>query len=136
MKKILVLCSSLICFGSFGQADERITSLDFVQVLNDNYEEAIYYYQYNWRILREWAVEEKVISSYEFFQTESTPDQPFDFILRTTYPDSARFALREENFERLIQKKGDLKLKNKLQPGDFRKILFSKELSRHGFTIY
>jgi len=136
MKKILVLITSLICFGSFGQADNRITSLDFVQILNDNREEAIYYYQNNWKVLRDWALEEKIISSYEFFQTDSTPDQPFDFVLRTTYPDSALFAAREENFQRLIRRKGESRLKNKLQPSDFRKILFSKELSRHGFTNY
>ncbi|MEP1097752.1 MAG: hypothetical protein ABJG78_21715 [Cyclobacteriaceae bacterium] len=136
MKKILVLCTSLTCFASFGQTDNGITSLDFVQILNNNREEAIYYYQNNWKVLRDWALEEKIIASYEFFQTESTPDQPFDFILRTTYPDSIQFAAREENFQRLIRRKGESRLKNELQPSDFRKILFSKEFSRHGFSVY
>lgn len=136
MKNILALCLLLTSSIGFGQIDKRITSLDFVQVLGENYEEAIYYYQNNWKVLREWAVEEEYILSYDFIQTEPTEDQPFHFVLRTTYPDKERFDAREENFQELIKRKGKLRLKSELQPVDFRKILFSKEKSMHGFAIY
>ena len=41
-----VLSSSSICIG---QENEKVSLMFFVQVLNDNYEEAIFYYQNNWK---------------------------------------------------------------------------------------
>ncbi len=135
MKKILTFCAlsmSLLCVS---QSDERISTLDFVQVLDDNYEEAIYYYQNNWNILREWAVKESYIASYEFMQTQPSQEQPFHFILMTTYSNKEQFDKREENFAILIERRGGRRLKNELQPSEFRKIIYSKESSSHGFTI-
>ena len=135
MRKALALSILVASFGSLAQTDERISTLDFVQVLNDNYDETLYYYQNNWNVLREWAMEEKYIHSYEFVRTAFSEEQPFHFILITTYANQDQFDKREENFEILIKRRGGRRLKNEIQPGDFRKILFGQRAARHGFDV-
>ncbi len=135
MRKVLAFGTLFISISIAAQTDERISTIDFVQVLNDNYEETLYYYQNNWNVLREWAIEENVIHSYEFFRTEYSEEQPFHFILMTTYSNKEQFDKREENFEVLIKRKGGNRLKNEIQPGEFRKIIFGQDGARHGFDL-
>ncbi len=135
MRKALVLCVLLASFSVFAQTDKRISTLDFVQVQNDNYSETVYYYQNNWNVLREWAIEENYIHSYEFVRTKYSEEQPYHFILITTYANKAQFDKREENFEILIKRKGGSRLKNDIQPKDFRKLLNGHREAKHGFDV-
>lgn len=134
MKKLFtLLCCLCVYLGNC--QNTRVTSVDFVQVLNDNIEETIYYYQNNWKVLRELAIKDDYISSFEFLQTEWTEEQPFHFMLITTYANEEQFEKREENFEKLIEQLDGRKLLNRKQPREFRKILFSKEKSKHIFDL-
>jgi hypothetical protein len=63
--------------------------MDFVQVLNDNKEEAVYYYQNNWKVLREMALKKDYIHSFQLLETTESEDAPFQLILITTYKDKA-----------------------------------------------
>ncbi len=114
---------SLISTMVDAQIETRISSIDFVQVLNDNHEEALYYYENNWRWLRELAVEKGYISDYEFMQVDRTEETPYDIILITIYSNKEQAALREDNFAELIEIKGSLRLLNDKQPSEFRKLL-------------
>lgn len=116
---------------AFAQEDQSITTFDFVQVQNDNQEEALYYYENNWVFLRKRAVEEGYIQSFEWFQVARQEDAPFDIILMTTYGNRSQFDQREVGFQRLIKEKGDRILLNDKQPAEFRRVLFSKEESKH-----
>lgn len=107
--------------------DDEISTVDFIQIIDDQRDEAIYYYQNNWQILRDQAVEKGFISSYQFYETPFSEEAPFHIILITTYSDRKQYEKREENFGELIKANGPLKLLNDLQPGSFRKTLFSKE---------
>lgn len=131
MKPILFLAFFILSVASYGQSDERISTIDFVQVLNGSKAEAIYYYQNNWKIMREWAVDRKLIHSYELLETEPTEESPYTLILITTYSNTEQYAQREDNFAKLIEEKGSLKLLNDKKPGDFRKIINYNEGVKH-----
>ncbi|MEM6380879.1 MAG: hypothetical protein AAF705_22090, partial [Bacteroidota bacterium] len=66
--------------------------------------------------------------------TPFNEDQPFEFILITTYANNEQYELREDHFQELIKEKGALDLMNEKQPGDFRKTLFNREMVRHWKT--
>lgn len=123
----------LISLGQFCQAqvDERISTLDFVRVLNGNKEEAEYYYQNNWRVHREKALTRGMIHSYEVLETIPSEKTPYHLILITTYANKEQFDAREDNFGRLIEEKGGLSLLNDKQPADFREIPFNNGEVRH-----
>ena len=105
--------------------------MDFVQIVNGNEEEAKYYFKNNWQILREMAIKKRHIHSYQFLETPPEEGANFQFVLITTYKDATQYKLREEHFAALIAEKGPLKLLNEIQPGDFRKSLFTKERVKH-----
>lgn len=132
MRKVLCLLVLLMVSTiSNAQQETRISSIDFVQVLNKNHDEALYYYHNNWRWLRELAVEKGYIVDYEFYQVERTAETPYDLILITVYGNKAQSEAREENFTELIELKGDLRLLNEKQPGEFRKLLMGHDKAIH-----
>lgn len=119
---------SILFFVSFipAQVSESVSTVDLVEVLNENQAEAEYYYQNNWKILRDQAMEKGYIQSYQLIQTEPTEDLPVSIMLITTYKDMAQYEKAEENFGKLIEASGGLKLLNEKKPGDFRKTIYSK----------
>ncbi len=131
MKILLLLIALNFNYLSYGQVDDRITTIDFVQILNDNKDETIYYYQNNWKVLRDMAIEKEYIASYQLLETQSTEDAPFQIMLITTFAHQKQYDLREDHFGELIEDKGPLKLMNDKKPADFRKILFNKNMVRH-----
>ena len=130
MKIILLILASSIFNLVHGQHDDRISTMEFVQILDNNKEETIYYYQNNWKVLREMAIEKNYIHSYQLLETP-VEGEPFQIILMTTYANKEQYDRREDHFAELIKEKGDLRLLNDKQPAEFRKSLFSKEMVRH-----
>ena len=131
MKKITFLFSILFCSISFAQKNTKISTIDFVQVLNNNKKEVVFYYKNNWEILRKTAIKKSYINSYQLLETVPTKDALFSFILITTYKNKSQFELREKHFEELIKAKGKLKLLNNKKPGEFRKTIFGKDVYHH-----
>nr|WP_298995301.1 hypothetical protein [uncultured Allomuricauda sp.] len=105
--------------------------MDFVQILNENREETLYYFQNNWKVLREMAVKRGYIHSFDVLETPFSEDAPFELILITTYKNEEQYGAREEHFRELIDEKGELDLMNDKKPGEFRKTLFNKENVTH-----
>ena len=130
-RTILILIVLGINFIAYGQQDDRISTIDYVQILNGNKAEAVYYYQNNWRVLRKMALENDYIDSFQILETPFTEEEPFQLMLITTYANKKQYDLREDHFGELIKEIGALKLLNEKKPGDFRKTLFSKEKVRH-----
>ncbi|GAA3606558.1 hypothetical protein Q4Q39_11090 [Flavivirga amylovorans] len=116
---------------SYGQQGDKISTIDFVQILNDNKEEAAFYYQNNWKVLRKMAIKKKYIHSFQILETPANEDAPFHLMLITTYLNEEQYKLREDHFSELIKEKGKLELLNDKKPGAFRKTLFSKEKTLH-----
>ena len=113
------------------QKNNLLSTIDFVQVVDNNYEETIYYYQNNWQVLREAALAKKYIHSYQLLETPFTKEAPFQIMLVTTYANDRQYQKREEHFEELIEQKGGLNLMNEKQPGEFRQVIFNKEQVKH-----
>jgi len=134
MKKAVTIILLLIaCYSINAQIDNRITTIDFVQILNENKEEAIFYYENNWKVLRDLALQKGYIDSYQLLETPASEDAPFQLMLITTYPNEAQYDLKEQNFTELMNEKGDLRLLNSKKPAEFRKIIYGKEAVRHIF---
>ncbi|MEM7381946.1 MAG: hypothetical protein AAF361_12215 [Bacteroidota bacterium] len=75
------------------------------------------------------AVANNYIHSYELLETEATEDAPFQLILKTTYLNQQQFEKSEENFQKLIDEKGETRFLNEKRPAEFRKLLFHKNLT-------
>ena len=131
MKNLLLFVVLAMSSVSFAQVDDRITTIEFVEVLNNNKEEALYYFQNNWKVLRDKAVAKKHIHSYQLLETPKSDEAPFQIMLITTYLNKVQYELREDHFQELIKESGGLKLLNNKKPTEFRKSLFSKDMVRH-----
>lgn len=130
MRFLLLKLFVVVSFLSYAQ-DERISSLDFVQILDGNVDEAMFYYQNNWEQLRLMALDSGYIHSYELLETSFDDNAPFHLILLTTYANQEQFDRREDNFGALIAVKGELQLLNEKKPNEFRKVIFWKEPVNH-----
>ena len=115
----------------YGQYQEKISTIDFVQILNDHTKEATYYYENNWKVLREMAVEKGYIDTFQILETTFTEDTPFHLLLITTYKNQTQYEIREESFRELIEEKGELLLINQKKPAHFRKTILSSEIVKH-----
>lgn len=114
--------------GTQAQKNNTITTFEQINVINNHVEEAKYYYQNNWKVLRDMALEKEYIDSYNLLFSEE--GEVPHFILLTSYKDKEQFDSREAHFSELIASLGDLKLLNDLQPSDFRKSVFGSEEMR------
>lgn len=127
MKRFLILFLWCVCYTSLAQENMRLSTIDFVTVVADKHAEALFYYQNNWKVLREAALEKGYIDSYQLLETNNS-DTPYQLILVTTYADAAQYEAREQHFETLIQARaGSVKLMNKTEPAGFRTVLYSLE---------
>ena len=102
----------------------EIVAIDFVKVLNGNDEEAIYYYENNWKQYRVSALERGYISSWQLL-VKTSEDGSTDILLMTGYASEAEYAAREENFAVVMQEPGrdGPALLNDKAPGEFREII-------------
>lgn len=115
----------------YAQANDKISTIEFVEIVNNNKEEALYYFQNNWKVLRDKAIKKNYIHSYQLLETPASDNAPFQIVLVTTYLNKTQYDQREDHFQELIKDSGGLKLLNDKQPTEFRKSLFSKEMVRH-----
>ncbi|WP_347922434.1 hypothetical protein [Pontimicrobium sp. SW4] len=130
--KVLFLFTALSLGLSIqAQVNDKITTIEFVEVVNNNKEEALFYFRNNWKALRDKAITKNYIHSYQLLETPKSDEAPFQILLITTYLNKTQYDQRENHFQELIKEKGDLKLLNNKKPKEFRKSLFSKDMVRH-----
>jgi len=85
----------------------------------------MYYYEQNWKVYRDIALEEDVIQSYSFIHITDSKDS-IDIILITEFRDFEQYNNLEENFKKIMTKQrpnGPI-LMNDKQSGEFRKIIY------------
>lgn len=132
MKSLLTSIVFFFVINTFyAQTNAKQSSIDFVNVLNNNHAETLYYYQNNWKALREAALKKGYIEGYELLEIEPNETTPYRFILITTYANQNQYDNREAHFEELIQLSGGLKLLNEKTPNDFRKVIHSQDKVKH-----
>jgi len=131
MRYFLLFVFIIIAYtSSFSQSNERLSSIDFIAVLNNYHAEALYYYQNNWKALREAALKKGYIQSYNFIEIEPSEIAPYNFILITTYANSAQYEGREKHFNELIKASGGLKLLNTKEPKAFRQVVHGQDSAK------
>ncbi len=120
----------IVCFVN-SQAQNSITKIDFVKIKNGKRIEAIYFYENNWKVYRDIALEKGYIKSYKLLSTASDSTANFDLMLITEYIDSLQEKLSEERFQQIIKTSSPNgpRLLNNLKPNEFRLNLFLKEAS-------
>ncbi len=99
---------------------------DFVKIKNGLRDEAIYYYENNWKLYRDEAKKKGVIDSYELVAASSEKNADFDLILITRFRGEDQFRNVEKNFEPILKQlrpNGPI-LKNDRKPTDFRQNVF------------
>lgn len=116
---------------SYSQSNEKITTIEMVEILNDNADEAIYYFENNWKKLRETAVKKGYIHSFQLLKTTYSEEAPFHIVLVTTFANQKQFNDRETHFTELIKANGGLKLLNEKTPAEFRKSVFAVSGAKH-----
>jgi len=89
----------------------------------------MYFYENNWKIYRDIAIERGHIKSYKLLTTTKDSTANFDLILITEYRDSLQFKAREDNFQKILREVRPTgpKLLNSLKPNDFRENVFSRQ---------
>lgn len=100
--------------------------MDFVKVKDGRRDEAMYFYENNWKVYREEALKAGIIHSFELINARSESNSAFDLILVTRFNGQRQYADSEKNFEPILKKlrpNGPI-LKNELKPVDFRENVF------------
>lgn len=106
-------------------ADIRVV-MDFVKIKNGRRDEAMFYYENNWKVYREAALRDGFIHSYEIVEASSEKNKAFDIVLITRFADEAQANAVEKNFEPILSRlrpNGPI-LKNEIKPADFRENVF------------
>ena len=114
---------------SVGHTQTSISVFDFIKIKNNKRQEAIYYYENNWKVYRDIAWQKGFIKSYTLLSVlPDTTAENFNLILVTEYADSLQLKLSEERFNAIIKstRPNGPELLNELKPGDFRENVFFK----------
>lgn len=108
------------------KSDEMVILMDFVKIKDGKRDEAMFFYENNWKVYREAALKKGIIHSYELIEAKSETNTTFDIILVTRYKNEEQHKNSEKNFEPILKEirpNGAL-LKNDLKPEDFRQNVF------------
>ena len=111
-----------IMFLPFSSLAEVVT-VDFVKVLNGNDEEAVFYYENNWKQHRIEAAKRGYISSFKLL-IKTSDDGQTDILLITGYASESQYEDREKNFLEVMNdagRDGPVTMNDKL-PGAFREV--------------
>lgn len=129
MRTVLLAVSLLMALSSIGQGSRSILTMDFVKVKNGKHQEALYFYENNWKVYRDMALQKDYIHSYRLVTTPADSLAQFDIILITEYADSTHLKASEERFQQIIKelRPNGPKLLNDVKPVDFRQNLFLRQ---------
>lgn len=126
--KYFVLIAILTACCVTGYTQSSITKIDFVKITGGKKNEALYFYENNWKVFRDIALDKGYIKSYELLIAVTDSISNFDLMLITEYADSIHEKLSEERFQQIIKETRPFgpKLLNTLKPNEFRQNLYLK----------
>ena len=106
--------------------DEMYVTIDYVKIKDGRRDEALYFYENNWKLYRDEAIKRGVIHSYQMLESIPSTTAPFDIILITWYKNEDQHKNSEKNFEPILKelRPSGPKLKNGIGIDDFRQSLF------------
>ncbi len=121
IKNTLIILTVLSSIGNLSGQSKSITAIEFVEILDDQKEEAIFYYQHNWKVLRERAKEHGFVESFQLIEIPYSSELPAHLLLITHFRNSEQYDQVEKNFKVLLEEHGEMRLLNTKQPAVFRK---------------
>ena len=129
MYKILLTFFFLVEGLMSGYTQHSISAIDFVRIKNNKRQEAIYFYENNWKVYRDIALSKGFIKSYKLLLALPDTSVNFDLMLITEYTDSLQLKLSEERFQQIIKdvRPGGPKLLSEIKPNDFRQNVVFKQ---------
>ena len=118
--RILYAILVLLPLSAFAE----VVTVEFVKVLNGNHEEAVFYYENNWKQHRIKALDRGYISSYKLL-VKTSDDGQSDILLLTGYATEAQYEAREDNFSVVMaeSRRDGPALLNDKTPGEFREVV-------------
>ncbi|MBA4851145.1 hypothetical protein [Emticicia sp. BO119] len=104
MKKLILLwlIGFLACQQAHAQKDAYVI-MDIVRVKKRLWNEAIYFFENNWKVFREEAKKQGIISSYKMLVNKADSVSNH-IVLITEYSDSLSYRKSEENFRPILKK--------------------------------
>lgn len=99
----IILAAVLAGCGQTRREAPYAITLDVIECRGEYERECLHFYEQNWEVFREEALERNYISGYQILRTVSDSAGGLTLILVTEYPDSLTFAHVEENFQPLMR---------------------------------
>jgi hypothetical protein len=104
MKKlILLMLMGLLSLQKAHAQKDAYVIMDIVKVKNGLWNEALYFFENNWKVFREDAIKQGVISSYQMLANKADSVSN-SIVLITEYSDSLSYRKSEENFRPILKK--------------------------------
>lgn len=115
-------------------ASDLFVVADFVKIKSGRRDEALFFYENNWKAYREEAKRRGVIDSFELVEASSDKNSSFDLILITRFRGKEQLEKSEENFAPILKQisPNGPRLKNGLAPAEIRDNVFAYT----GQTLY
>lgn len=131
LKIIIPIVLVLFSFTVTAQKNNSIIAIDFVKIINGKEKQALYFYENNWKMYREIALQKGFIKSYKILFTNADSTADFQLMLFTEYKDSTQFKESENRFQAIIKESrpNGPALLDDNKPSDFRKNIFFKQAS-------
>jgi len=114
--------------SSMAQTSSSVILMDIVEVPVSKRAEAIYYFENNWELFRERALQKGLITSYRMLEVNLKDADYLELILTTEFSDETQYEKVEENFEPIMKEarpNGPVTL-NEVKPADFRKLVSTR----------
>ena len=107
-------------------AEPTFVTIDYVKVKDGKRDEAMYFYENNWKPYRVEALKRGVIHSYEILESIPDSNAPFDLVLITRYRNRDQHLASEKTFETILKelRPNGPRMLNTLKPDDFRQSVF------------
>ncbi|MEP1448892.1 MAG: PQQ-dependent sugar dehydrogenase [Paraglaciecola sp.] len=122
IKRLLLFCLVV----ALPAESQTINLIEGIKIKNGHRDEALFYYNNNWRALRKEASELGYVQSFELMESNLETPSEFDILLITKYATQSDQEQAEARFEQIMAHSGAVKLLNTIQPNEFRKSVFVK----------
>ncbi|MBC8151412.1 MAG: hypothetical protein H7Z72_00725 [Bacteroidetes bacterium] len=118
------LLALLVATPAYAQ-QSGVWLVDVVDIKAGKQPEALFYYENNWKVIRDRMIQRKHLKSYRMLTTATDSTGSSRLFLMTEYADSLSYRQGEERFQAVIKElyPNGSRLLNELKPADFRQII-------------
>ena len=121
MKKLIPIFLLLLTLASANAQSPPLTFVEYVKIIDPYEEEALFYYEQNWKFFRDAAHKKGYVSGYLLLKVEDVDE--YDLLLVTSFASSEQYDEVEDRFKEImgVHRPDGPKLLNEITPSQFRK---------------